>query len=79
MNEYLQLQKELLELKNTSCTAASGLAISKAHSYIQQGNLAAAKRIAAALKQVNEYTVQHNVDLNIKREQIIASAAYRYR
>ena len=79
MNEYLQLQKELQELKKSSVTAASSFAITQAQAHINQGDLQAAQRIAAALKQVNESTVQHNAANAIIAAATIESAAFRYR
>lgn len=79
MNEYLQLHKQLQELRTSSKTAASGFAITQAQSYIKKGDLQAAQRIAAALKQVNESTVQHNAANAIIAAATVESAAYRYR
>ena len=78
MNEYLQLQKQLQELKTSSKTAASGFAITQAQSFIKQGDLQAAQRIVEGLRGVNAATERHNAANAIIAAATIESAVFRY-
>lgn len=77
MNDFLQLQRELKELAEISTFEAAGFSVRAAQLHLSNGNLPAARRVISGIRKVNEATLQHNIDLNIKREQIIASAAWR--
>lgn len=77
MNDFLQMQRELKELAEISTFEAAGFSVRAAQLHLSNGNFPAARRVISGIRKVNEATLQHNIDLNIKREQIIASAAWR--
>ena len=79
MNEYLQLQKELQELKKSSVTAASSFAITQAQAHIKRGEILAAQGIVEGLQGVNAATERHNAANAIIAAATIESAAFRYR